>query len=153
MTCLPIYSDTYRDDSAFPMLFERTQSGGDSIVYIALHSTLKKLNDLRGFQANWDGRGSVPPTSEKIAQARELIEAMHRALAEVGETWKTPHVAASEEGDVVMEWWRNDRKLTVYVGGAQPEFFQVWGPNIEDEMRDGAMTPRQFADLWDWLME
>lgn len=67
--------------------------------------------------------------------------------------FRAPHVTANAEDEIVLEWWRAERKLTFYVNGASIEFVQAWGANIVTEMNDGTVTSGTHAAiLWRWLM-
>lgn len=55
--------------------------------------------------------------------------------------------------NVVMEWWQDPRKLTVYVEpDGSMNYVKCWGANVHEEMESGsiedAFTP---TVLWFWL--
>lgn len=81
-----------------------------------------------------------------------------------GATWTEPHVTANNGyatgapqcGEVVFEWWKAERKLTVYIKPEGPSgevtYVQSWGPNIHTQMCGGEVTnDEQGALLWAWL--
>jgi len=46
----------------------------------------------------------------------------------------------------VLEWYRGERKITVFIEDRCPiSYIKVWGKNIEDEMDDGYIT--KFSDI------
>jgi len=64
-----------------------------------------------------------------------------------------PHVTASQDDEVVLEWWRGERKLTVYVTSSAIEYVRVWGADMFDEMDDGEVTPgADPSSIWRWLV-
>lgn len=66
--------------------------------------------------------------------------------------WIEPNVTASEEGDVVFEWWHHTKKLTVYIGNQSAEYVKVWGTDINSDMSDGDANPISTCrSLWEWL--
>ena len=81
---------------------------------------------------------------------------LHR-LRQVAEssvwTWREPHVSAGEDGEVLLEWWRQDRKLSLYLGdGTAPEYIKVRGAHIDDDMESGELqSANAFRALWTWL--
>jgi hypothetical protein len=59
-------------------------------------------------------------------------------------------VTAGVNGEVVLEWWHGEKKLTVYVTSESVEYLKVWGDDIGSEMEDGDAAPVAPA-LWRWL--
>ena len=67
-------------------------------------------------------------------------------------SWTTPLITLSEAGEVVFEWWHNNKKITFYFGENQPEFIKVWGTDIDTEMDSGILTDSwSLTSLWLWL--
>jgi hypothetical protein len=54
--------------------------------------------------------------------------------------WLKPHVTADAYGDVVFEWWKDERKLTVYASPDTAEYVKAWGPDIDSQMNDGVVS-------------
>jgi hypothetical protein len=102
-------------------------------------------------QANWDGHGSLAPNLSSIPRAAVLVEVLIEVLAHQNLEWTDPHVGLDENGDVVLEWWNGDRKLTIYVLPDSNEYIRSWGPNIEDQMEQGPVGEAAFVNLWNWL--
>lgn len=68
-------------------------------------------------------------------------------------TWFAPHVTKLDDS-VVLEWWHNERKITIDVHTDKIEYMRVWGDNIDTEMADGEL-PLDLSgahELWDWLV-
>lgn len=82
-------------------------------------------------------------------EAEDWVRTAARA---VGDSWVEPLVNVSSEGDVVLEWWHEHRKLTVYISPDGAEYVRVWGPDIHEDMDDGDASPAtNFPKLWAWL--
>lgn len=115
----------------------------------------KKLRSLRALGANWDGFGSAAPKEQAIDEAVSWIPQLYDHVLNTRLAWQDPHISANEEGDVVLEWWHNTHKLTLYLAGSgsKAEYIKVWGMDIFSEMEDGAIaSPSEFEPLWAWLM-
>ena len=124
----------------------------EHLAELAVFPARQALKALVGLPVNWDGFGSDAPSAEAIGNAFQLIVEMYRQATTCSRaTWMNPHVSASESGEVVFEWWKRDRKLTVYVSPERAEFVRVGGPNIDLDMMDGALVGAQFVGLWLWL--
>jgi hypothetical protein len=96
------------------------------------------------------------PCSHSLSLAITRADWWTRGVAEVlaleDLPFALPHVTASPDDEVVMEWWRGARKLTVYVTAGAAEFVRVWGANIFEDMDDGVIDgPREMLVLWRWL--
>ncbi|WP_133649649.1 hypothetical protein [Paraburkholderia flava] len=143
--------------SATPQFYQERGSADKDVVTrnlaeLAVFPVREALKGLVGLPANWDGFGSDAPAAEAIGSAFQLIVEIYRQSAScVHASWVNPHVSASESGEVVFEWWKRDRKLTVYVSAGRAEFLRVGGPNIDVDMEDGELVGAQFVGLWFWL--
>jgi hypothetical protein len=87
------------------------------------------------------------PTQRAFELASEwLYRSFDRACKLGG--WGRPHISSTEAGEVVFEWWHNNRKLTLYFGDDGAEYIEVWGTNIDDEMSSGLLTNWSFTSAW-----
>jgi hypothetical protein len=111
-----------------------------------------KLTSLSWLSDNWDGHGSVKPNGHAIQKAMTFIKEAYVMSAANRLIWKPPHISASEEGEVVFEWWNKKSKLTVYIGQESSEYLKVWGPNMASEMIADDFDETQFPQLWSWLV-
>jgi hypothetical protein len=90
--------------------------------------------------------------STLVERAAEVVSAFRGLSVRHNRVWLNPNVTMSHEGEVVLEWWYGAKKLTVYVGTTGASFVCVWGPNVHDEMEDGALNSHEVASrLWLWL--
>jgi hypothetical protein len=109
-----------------------------------------QIDQVASLPINWDGHGSAKPNEYAVEKARQLLEDAYReANATIG--WQSPYISASEDGEIIFEWWNGVRKLTIYVGAEQSTFLKSWGPHIVDEMEDGILPQSWDPALWVWL--
>lgn len=110
----------------------------------------RELTELGRWPEGWDGYDAAKPNRASIRNADSWISALYR---DINVLWIEPNVVADAEGDVVFEWWHDEKKLTVYVSPETVEFIKVEGPDIHTDMHDGAVeTPRDSRMLWHWLL-
>jgi hypothetical protein len=89
--------------------------------------------------------------SQSVAHAGWWVAQLYEDAAET-ESWFAPHVSADEDGDVVLEWWKGDRKLTLYVSPNTVEYIQVERPAVSSDLVDGVIeTSDDRRELWRWL--
>jgi hypothetical protein len=65
--------------------------------------------------------------------------------------WSRPHMSSTADGEVVLEWWKGTRKLTVYFSDTGAEYIKVWGPDMDSEMTSGELNHWSFISAWSWL--
>lgn len=84
-----------------------------------------------------------------IAVAMSLLVRMRNAVAESGQSWVDPHITATDQGEVVMEWWGTTSKLTVYVEGDEVEVIRTSrGGGHLDRDEESVATMECQASLW-----
>ena len=116
--------------------------------------TLDALDVLRGLPEGWNGYDAAAPNLDAIEQAHLWIQQMYEDVEAISRSWHNPHVAADEDGDVVFEWWNEDRVVTVYVSEDGARYIKGWGLNIETDMETGeATTSERRRKLWAWLTQ
>ena len=116
-------------------------------------SVKSKIRKLSTLEENWDGRGSAKPTTGAINQALLTLDNCYTVIRNNRLSWSTPHISATEEGEVTMEWWFDSKKLSLYVSDDCVEYIKVWGSDINNEMEDGELRFGMFFDLWNWLTD
>ncbi|MCJ2140259.1 hypothetical protein [Methylobacterium sp. E-066] len=151
----------YRERSALPFLnlqgsyLAGAQSAQSYIVpnVARLQSSheRKRLNVLRSYKDNWDGRGSLAASQIAVSLAIWWVVEFNN-LATSTRPWIHPHISLSEDGDVVFEWWLNEKKITIYINEGRALYLKVWGENIDDCMEEGELRrASDFSALWYWL--
>ncbi|WP_371142386.1 hypothetical protein [Burkholderia cepacia] len=135
-----------------PRLADVNGPAFSNIAEVAVFPARQTLKAVAALPANWDGFDSDAPSGEAVGRAFQLLVDLYRQSTScIHAKWVNPHVSASEHGEVVFEWWKRDRKLTIYVGADKTEFLRVGGPNIDSDMFDGELVGTQFVGLWLWL--
>jgi hypothetical protein len=150
----PTFNQTILGSSSISSSTTTLKVAPSSITSFVLSPTFSAIGKLSHLEEDWDGCGSSKPSPTAIQRAITLVERFYKSIAfaaGIPHQWVVPHISASEEGEVVMEWWSNNHKLTVYVGEAVPQYLKVWGPNIATQMADGEIEGSQFLGLWLWL--
>ena len=85
-------------------------------------------------------------------QVRDWSDRLRPVAALSGWPWQAPHVSVGADGEMLFEWWRKDRKLSLYFGAEAPDYIKVWGSHLDDQMESGSLpTSAAFRALWDWL--
>ncbi len=98
-------------------------------------------------------RGDIPqPNPDSMTRAIRWIATLYSDTYQY-DRWFRPFISSDENGDVVFEWWRDERKLTVFVTPTTVDYIKVWGVNIFTEMEDGTLhTDATVRDVWQWLV-
>jgi hypothetical protein len=113
------------------------------------------LASLEVLQDNWDGRGSLHPSMELIASAREVLALVHAGATARRLRWTEPHIGSNERGQITLEWWQGDRALSLFVRSPdRVDYLKSWGADIDGQMEDGEVVRMaDFAALSRWLYE
>lgn len=90
------------------------------------------------------------PTQRAAELSTEWLYASCERGSKLG-GWRLPHITSTEAGEIVFEWWRGSRNLTLYFSDAGAEYIQVWGPDIDNEMISGPLSNWSFSHAWLWL--
>lgn len=113
--------------------------------------TEREIYDLANRREGWDGYEAPRPNLASIARARSWAEQLYRDVR--AELWLKPHVSSDEGGDVSFEWWKGQRKLTIYVSPREVEYIKVEKVGSSLKMEDGSVdTDKERGALWRWLI-
>lgn len=102
---------------------------------------------------NWDGYDSKKPTALTLKSAQHLFEDFFDSIISTGSLWLTPFISSDEDGNVTIEWSRENRRLHIQIGEDEIEYIQVWGINIDTEMNVDFLTRDDYLELWEWLLD
>lgn len=80
----------------------------------AVSESLRQVSALRSLPAGWNSYDALPPDTESVKYARHWLEAQWQQCQSEGVRWYAPNVTADAEGNVVFEWWAEDRTLSLY---------------------------------------
>lgn len=110
-------------------------------------------HDSSSTHASLDSGGFPSAVLEQEPETKIANWVVDRMI-EVGfDNWVYPHESMSPWDERVFEWWRENRKLTIYLhrDRLDAQFVKSWGPDINNDMADGVLRPREFTALWSWL--
>ncbi len=117
-----------------------------------LWNTLTQVYNLLTWDTDWNSYDACPLGYDAVIYADQWIIQMFLEAVALDRIWIEPNVTASEEGEVVFEWWHGSKKLTVYIGNQSAEYLKVWGTDINSAMADGDANPISTCrSLWEWL--
>lgn len=79
---------------------------------------------------------------------------MQSEAKNAGYEWIAPHATHDDvEDEYVFEWWRGERKLTVYITIFNIQIIKVWGSSIDTEMQVVIDPSRRLTlAAWAWLL-
>lgn len=94
--------------------------------------------------------GKIAASAASISKAKEWLRFLVRN-SEVSRSWFDPHVAVNEDSDIVLEWWKGPRSLTVTVSPDEIWYLKAPSANMS-EMEDGDadFLPNN-CEIWVWL--
>ncbi|HYT41152.1 MAG TPA: hypothetical protein VEP90_02295 [Methylomirabilota bacterium] len=142
-------SEVIRD---YSLTFRRNTetNSGEMIINKAFNDILVEIGNLLTWQDGWNGYDIPAPRLSAIMHATSWISKFYYLVT--GLDWISPNVTAGSQGEIVFEWWRGVKKLTVYISNRNAEYVQVWGPDINTDMNDGDAEPIETCRmLWVWL--
>lgn len=124
--------------------------------YQELENCLCRLDEISGYENDWDGSGAVKPSAKAINNATNLLKRIFCMTNDSSMSWITPYIAADSDGNISMEWWgANDKKITFYIGSQNNhvDYIKSSSPKVS-EMEDGVICDfsiSQYIDLFSWL--
>ena len=120
----------------------------------SLRQTMVETYSLQSLCAGWNGYDAIAPSSAVVRRALEWLQNFYTACVEVGQPWHRPSVTASAEGEVVYEWWADDRTLTVYAEAEAVEYLK-FGRGAGNALREhgSAEDSGVCVDLMRWFGE
>ena len=119
-----------------------------------LDATLTCLESLYDLGENWNGGDVSAPNPDAVENAKAWLQEMYCDTQANSLPWMVPHVAANEDGHVVLEWIHGSKWLSIYISPQEAWYIKAWGTDIEHEMSDGDVTASSDRiTLWSWLME
>lgn len=132
---------------------DRLHTCGKSF-HVSFHKldVITKIDALSDLSDGWNGRDALAPSQATIENAKRWIQHFYSNATTADLSWSEPLATASADGEIVFEWWKEDKKLTVYIQSNEAQYIKVWGDDIED-MEDGEINSDEtIRVLWTWLM-
>lgn len=102
-----------------------------------LEEIATRLRQFRFLAADWDGCGAARPSPRALDRAWQLV---FPVVAELATDLGPPTVSADSDGTILLQWFREPRRVTVFVGEGETTSIRSWGPDIDGEMSDRPLT-------------
>ena len=120
----------------------------------SLAETMAETYSLQSLPDGWNGYDAVAPPPATVRRALRWIEECYQACGHAGQPWHRPNVTASADGEVVYEWWADDRTLTVYVDADGVEYLKFGRGERTDLREHGSAADRNVCvKLMRWFSE
>ncbi len=135
--------------------FEKVEYKHDFYKEITQDTQRRKISErfdvLAQREDNWDGYESKKPSQSTLNHAKFLIEELLDSVISAGHPWLMPFISCDEDGYVTAAWHKGEQELHLLIGENEAEYLQVWGTNIDTEMREGFLSCDNYLALWEWL--
>ena len=110
--------------------------------------------DLQFLAPGWNGYDAVPPTASAVDQAMRWLVSSYAECKDAHVHWYKPNVIASAEGEVVFEWWAENRFLSAYIDTESASFHKsFWDGNVTHHEHGEVEMGAKQADLLYWFGE
>lgn len=115
----------------------------------SLQDTLAEIKAL----SEWKSEDWKPISWNTLFDAALWVQELYWEVKEAEMPWLAPCVMANAEGEVVFQWERGVKTLTVYVDKKGPSFgLASWGPDMVSEMAEKEVSsPSGRREAWEWL--
>lgn len=121
-------------------------------VFSYLWRFIHEIGSLKFWARSWDGAGSEKPRLSSIDRAMEWGVKIYFLMLENDYEWRQPFVSADEEGDVVFEWWFQDRNLTLDISSDDATFFETRDADGSPEIISGVLCEKELPRKLKWLV-
>jgi len=93
-----------------------------------------------------------PGSLQTIETAEKLIELLNSVALKNNWWWYTPLLNINSENEIVLEWWNQSKKITIYVSEESIDYIKVWGADMDNQMEDGSIILEDdLTNLWQWI--
>ena len=131
---------------------EREVSYKTNIQYSQRREILDRFDVLAQREDNWDGYESKKPNQLTLNHAKFLMVDLLDTIISAEYSWITPFISSDENGYITAEWYEGERELHLLIGENEAECLQIWGINIDTEMREGTFSRDDYLTHWKWLL-
>lgn len=113
--------------------------------------------DLQFLAPGWNGYDVLPPSGQSIRHAMHWLIRSYAECKDAGVRWYKPNVTASAEGEVVFEWWADDRILSIYIDETGASFHKSQGgaissgEGVTEHTHGSAPLGEEQAELLRWF--
>ena len=122
-----------------------------SIDYSNKYSSFPQIASLVGnLEKDYESFGSNYPKT--IEMGEKLIDMLHSVALTNNLWWYVPLLNISGDNEIVLEWWNQSKKITIYVSEESIDYIKVWGADMDNEMEDGSISLEDdLTHLWQWI--
>ncbi len=122
-----------------------------SIDYSNKYSSFPQIASLVGnLEKDYESFGSNYPKT--IETGEKLIDMLHSVALTNNLWWYVPLLNISCDNEIVLEWWNQSKKITIYVSEESIDYIKVWGADMDNEMEDGSISLEDdLTHLWQWI--
>jgi len=113
---------------------------------------LKEISSLLYWTDNWDGNGSAKPNASAILKAVHWGAKIHSIMIRQAYEWRKPFISADEEGSIVLEWWYQDRNLTLDISSKEIIFSETRDADSSPKITTGILKKAEIAPKLKWLV-
>ena len=99
-----------------------------------------------------DADGPRVTVPSLFGQCLELVRLLAERAVASGAGWNHPHVGLLTDDEIALEWWRGNRKVTVYLTPTGVDYLRSWGPDMDREMSEAPLREQDIDSMWLWLM-
>lgn len=93
-----------------------------------------------------------PGALQTIETAEKLIELLQSLAFKNNWWWYAPLLNINFENEIILEWWNQSKKITIYVSEESIDYIKVWGADMDNEMEDGSISLEDdLTYLWQWI--
>ncbi len=117
----------------------------------AFEKTQLRIRQLANLLTDWDGFNSPAPSANAISNADRNAALLMIPLLHLHD-FVTPHISATGSGEITFEWWKNNKKLTLYFTENSAEYLKSWGTDLDNEMEHDNFRGEEFSSLYFWLI-
>ncbi len=175
MSCVAVQSSVtpfqQRNDSQsklyyFPHNTKMTSSSAETPYEDSLYSNEKAavarnweelmdaLNAVSVWPQNWDSHGSDAPQWKSVKNAKIWLLKIFELVCFYNLCWCLPAISADEYGNIVCEWWKDNKKLTLDFYESEVEYTKISNidsnPEFEIEIFSNLPVSGQYT-LAKWI--
>lgn len=121
-------------------------------IRATLEQFISRIDSLHSWPENWDDNGSAKPKPASIQNAIMLGRQIYSIIIKNEYEWRMPFISADEEGDVVFEWWYQDRNLTLDVSARNVTFSETRDADSSPKITMGNLRNRILLSKLRWLI-
>ena len=120
----------------------------DGIDNPILSELLGKVERLSSWGSNWREYRCEAPNAKTINATANWIQNLYSSAVSSGAPWRDLLITASDEGEAVLECWKDAKKLTVRIFEGDIKVIKKEGVKREEV---DAYSLESKRELWKWL--